>query len=375
MHGSNPNRLLAIALGVALLVAGAAHAEEFDETFSFDGDELAVSNLVGAITVEGHDGSGFEILAEVRGADASRDEIDFETGKGRMPSLDVVFPDEDRFVYPELGAGARMSVNMGGRSGWGIFGGGDRIEIRGRGRGLELWVDLTIRVPAGGDLVVRHAAGTIEARDATSHLDLAVRAGHVTALRITGDVEIDTGSGHVEVDGIEGNLRVDTGSGHIDATDVQGNRMLLDTGSGHVTLTDARGDDLEVDTGSGRVEIDRAAFTAISIDTGSGSVECDAIEADDLSIDTGSGSVRVELARMGDGRFVIDTGSGSIRFDMPAPASADVWAETSSGGIDVDVADADMQRDKRDEVEFRVGSGGARVELETGSGKIQIGER
>lgn len=375
MYGINPSRIVALLVALALFAnAGAVQAEEFDESFTFDATTLRVSNLIGAISVEGHDGSGFEVVAHVRGDDASRDEIQFETEEGRGATLEVVFPDEDRFVYPELGRRSRMSFNMGRGDDWGWFR-RDRIEIRGSGRGMEVWVDLTVKVPRGSELVVRHGAGTIEAVDAEAHIDLAIRSGHASATRITGDVEIDTGSGHVEIDTIVGNLRVDTGSGHVEAVNVDGERIALDTGSGHVSLHQAKGDKLEIDTGSGRVELDEGAFTEISIDTGSGGVECDTVEADELTIDTGSGSVRVELVRMGDGNFSVDTGSGSIRFFMPEPASAEVWAETSSGGIDVDVRDADMKRKKRDEVEFVVGEGTARVELETGSGSIRIAAR
>jgi len=366
---------VALSLAMALvLAAGTVQADEFDETFTFDAPLLRVSNLIGEIKIEGHAGSGFEVVAQVRGADASADEIQFETDTGKDAMLEVVFPDEDRFVYPRMGARSRSTFNMGRGDSWGWFR-RDRIEIRGSGRGMEVWVDLTIKVPSGSELVVRHGAGTIDAVDAEAHLDLAVRSGHATATRITGDVEVDTGSGHVEIDTIVGNLRVDTGSGHVDAVAIDGTHILLDTGSGHVSLAEAKGDELEIDTGSGRVELDRAAFSKISIDTGSGSVECDEVEADDLVVDTGSGSVRVELTRMGDGEFSIDTGSGSIRFFMPAPASAEIYAETSSGGIDVDVDGADMRRKKRDEVEFVVGGGAARVDLETGSGSIRIADR
>ena len=78
---------------------------------------------------------------------------------------------------------------------------------------------------------------------------------------------------------------------------------------------------------------------------------------------------------MGDGEFEVDTGSGSITFLMPTDPSARVEAETSSGGIDVDVADADFSREKRDHVRFEVGNGDADVRLDAGSGGIRIASR
>ena len=375
MHGPQPIRSAAFALALALLViTSPAVAEDFDESFTFDATTLRLSNLIGAIDVEGHDGADFQVDVRVRGEDASRDEITFEVEEGSTTTLRIVFPDERDFVYPELGSNSRTRFGLGEGGGWNIFG-RDTIEVRGRGRGLEMWADVTIRVPRDAELVVRHGVGGIEALDVNAHLDLGVRSGHARAQRVNGDVELDTGSGHVAVEAITGALRVDTGSGHVEAVDVNGPRMLIDTGSGNVRLVDAQGDHIEIDTGSGKVEVSRATFGEITIDTGSGSVDCEELAADDLSIDTGSGSVSVDLVRLGDGEFHVDTGSGGIRFSMPASASAHVWAETGSGGVDLDVAGARIVKEKRDEIEFEVGDGAARIELETGSGGIRIAAR
>ena len=369
--------LVASALLVAAFVAPAR--AEFQRSFDFASESLRVGNLIGAITVEGHDGSGFLVEVDVRGEDATEDLLDFRTDDGRTASLMIVFPeDERRYVYPELGRNSRSSFsrNRGDRGGWwGELFGRNKIEVRGSGRGLEVWADVTIKVPRGAELFVLNGCGEIVAERVDGHLELGVRSGHVTATGIDGSLVADTGSGHVEVDGVRGNLLADTGSGHVDAVDVEGEKITIDTGSGHVRLTDARAPEIEVDTGSGNVDLDRVVGRELVVDTGSGSVEMLDVEADDVEVDTGSGSVRCELVRMGGGDFVIDTGSGSITFLMPEGASAHVEADTGSGGIDIDVVGADMIRDKRDHAEFEVGGGGARVTLDTGSGGIRIAMR
>lgn len=372
-RSSRTRAALTVAL-VLFLFHGPAWAQEFDETFRFDAESLRVSNLIGAVDVEGHDGDGFEVLVEIRGADAAADLVEFETDEGRRARLAVRFPDEDRFVYPELGRGRVRMDRDGDDGGWSFFG-GDRIEVRGRGDGLELWADVTIRVPRDAALSVRNGVGLVGATDVAADLDLGTRSGEIRAEGIDGALEADTGSGHVEVSGVTGDLYVDTGSGDVDARGVEGARVEIDTGSGGVTLIDARGERLLIDTGSGSVETDRLGFLEVTIDTGSGSVECTALEADELVVDTGSGSVEVELTRMGSGDFEIDTGSGSIRLVLPTDASAHVWAETSSGGVDLDVAQAVVRSKERDRIEFEVGGGAARVHLDTGSGGIRIASR
>lgn len=372
-HRSPVRPVLAVVLFLAL-THGPVWAQEFEETFRFDAESLSVANLIGAVTVEGHDGSGFEVLVEVRGSDAAADRVEFETDDGRRARLTVHFPDEDRFVYPELGRGRVRMDRDGGGGGWSLFG-GDRLEVRGRGDGTEMWADVTIRVPREAGLSVRNGVGVVRASEVVARLDLATRSGEILARGVEGDLEVDTGSGHVEVTGVSGDLYVDTGSGNVDARDIDGRSVEIDTGSGGVTLLGARGERLLIDTGSGSVETDRSSFFEVTIDTGSGSVECTALEADELVVDTGSGSVQVDLARMGDGDFEIDTGSGSIRLLLPATASAHVWAETSSGGVDLDIAEALVRSKERDRIEFEIGGGAARVHLDTGSGGIRIAAR
>lgn len=368
--------LLATAALLALTLTRPASAE-YDQSFRFDAESLRVGSLIGAVTVEGHSGSEFLVDIQVRGEDAEAGVLEFDAREGRSAQLMVRFPDgERRYVYPELGRGSRstFSPNRNG-SWWSELIGSDKIEVRGSGNGLELWADITVKVPQGGELIFGNGAGRITASNVDGDLELLTRVGSIEATAIDGSLLADTGSGHVEIDGVRGILLVDTGSGHVDATDVEGDKITIDTGSGHVNLRRAKAPEVMVDTGSGNVEIEGLVSSEVVVDTGSGGVDASDIEADRVEVDTGSGSVTIDLTRMGSGNFVVDTGSGSITFVMPENASAHVEAETGSGGIDVRVADAQMIRDKRDHVEFEVGDGQASVQLDTGSGRIRVASR
>lgn len=366
-----------VALLVLVLIAPRAHAE-FDESFTFESSSLRVTNLIGKIDIEGHSGSGFVVEVSVQGEDAEPGLIEFESSDGNRAELMILFPtdDERRYVYPELGRNSRTTFNPGHGNNdmWGFFGRG-KIEVRGSGRGLEVWADVTIKVPHDAELIVFNGVGELEAVDVEAALELNVRSGAAFARDITGELNIDTGSGHVEVENVAGDLLVDTGSGHVDVVGLRGDRASIDTGSGHVELRDAEVPRIMVDTGSGHVEMDQIVCDDLEVDTGSGHVEIDELSAQAAMVDTGSGRVRLELVAMGNGEFEVDTGSGSITFLMPANPSARVDAETSSGGIDVDVAGADFSREKRDHVRFEVGNGDADVRLDAGSGGIRIASR
>jgi len=336
-----------LGLSLTFLLLAAPALAGFTEEFSFDASTLTVGNLIGQVQVEGHSGSDFEVVVEVDGDDAERDLIRFERNEGRDAELFLVFPVEEhqRYVYPAIGRGRtqiRLRHHDGRKSNWldALLGGGrgEKIEVRGGGRGLEMWADVTIRVPAGKELVVFHGVGEAEAQD------------------VDGDLTLDVSSGSVLARGIQGHT-------------------LLDTGSGHVELMDCKADLITVDTGSGHVRLDAVDCLELAVDTGSGGVDGRNVATDRAMVDTGSGSVDLDLVRMGDGPYEIDTGSGGITFEMPEDASAEVMAECSSGRVSVDVRDAVMHHQRRDEAEFEVGNGDARVTLSTGSGGIRVRQR
>jgi hypothetical protein len=337
-------KILAVS-ALALLAAGSVHAADLDRHFSINGDRLVLVNLVGEVKVEPATGSSFEVDVAVRGKDATADLVRFDQADGADAHLCVQFPlgKEDKFVYPGIGHFSDSSFEAPRGSNWGdspeehhSFLGkrSHQVKVKGSGRGLEAWADVTVRVPAG------------------RKLELRIGAGQVTAIGTQADLVLDSCVGSVVVEGTKGTISVDTGTGVVSARNTDG--------------------DLAIDTGSGNVTLERCRGGRLGVDTGSGSVEATDIGADDLSIDTGSGRVEVTLARMGKGDFVVDTGSGSIDFQVPPGASADITADSGTGGVSLDLAAAKVQRHDDDEMTVKLGDGEASVTLDTGSGAIRI---
>jgi hypothetical protein len=344
-----------------LCVAATAVAGEFTESFDLRADEVRLVNLVGEVRIEPASGDEFEIMVEVRGDDASRDRIEIEVDKGREAEVHVIFPTdrERKFVYPRLGRG-KSTIQFGeadAKSSWlgkvvrGLT--GDKITVSGRGKGLEIWADVTVRVPQGREANVRLGVGEIRAEN------------------VRGDLVMDINSGSVTANDIEGSVLGDTGSGSIQFMDIEGD-VDADTGSGAVVIERCTGDRIHADTGSGSVRVEDVDCQKLHVDTGSGGVTAVRVKTDGAHIDTGSGSVKLQLLRMGKGKYIIDTGSGGIDMIMPDRPSARVSCDTGSGGISVDIDGVDIGRKKRDEVSFTVGDGDSRVVLDTGSGGIRV---
>ncbi|MEZ4388096.1 MAG: DUF4097 family beta strand repeat-containing protein [Candidatus Krumholzibacteriia bacterium] len=355
-----------LALAAIILLALPALAEEFTRELNTDAHELVLKNLVGHVQVLPARGDRFEVIVHVRGDDADPSLISVDLEDGRKAEIMVRFPIEEHrnYVYPELGRGSQTVIYQpedgDGDGNWlrqlwrGL--GGEKVTVRGSGRGLEVWADVEVRVPGG--------------REASIYLG----AGDLDSEGVRGDLRLDTHSGPVKVDGHRGKLICDTGSGEVKVTDIDGD-LLADTGSGSVVITNQRGGACKADTGSGSVTIDGADTDDLYVDTGSGSVRCRGIKCDKARIDTGSGSVELELDRMGTGRFVIDTGSGGVDLVMPRGASATVSVDTGSGGIRNRCEGAEVLHDERGEMKLRLGGGEAHVVIDTGSGGVTVATR
>ncbi|MDH3495148.1 MAG: DUF4097 domain-containing protein [Gemmatimonadota bacterium] len=340
----------------ALVGSSAALPAQAPERFELRGERVAIYNLAGHATVEA--GSGPAVVVEVRrgGADAAR--LRVERGPiGDAETLRIVYPD-DRLVYrPDDAWRGRSTVRVrddGTFNDWSRDRGrrsGREVEIRDAGPGLDAHADIRILVPRGRQIAVYLAVGRMDATGLAGDVLLDGGATAVTVARSSGTIRVDVGSGSVRSSDTEGELDVDTGSGSVDVTGHTGRMLRLDTGSGSVSLQGVRVEELNVDTGSGDV-------------TGSN------VTAKTVLVDTGSGSV--DLAFAGPpGDLAVDTGSGDVTLGLPAGFGARVELETSSGGIELDFP-LTMQRWERDHVVGTIGSGGGQMKIETGSGDIRL---
>ncbi len=365
----NRRQTLTIALCLTLiallptLLAARAHGAEITRDFTFAGDNLRVSNLIGEIAVRQGSGDAFRVTVNVRGDDAAPEVLQLVQKDG---GLQVVFPLEKHhdYVYPPLGHSSRSTFTAHetdpNEKSWlrRTFGmiSGNRVTVRGSGRGLEVWADLTIEVPRGGSLELRHGFGDVGAADLEADLDLDTDVGSLTVERVRGTLKLDTGSGGARVAGVRGDLHVDTGSGEVE-------------------LRDCESGVARIDTGSGDVKVDGLRCRTLELDTGSGAVTARGVSADDGTIDTGSGDVVLQVDRLGEGRFDVDTGSGDVELALPADSSARIIAETGSGGIDSEVPGARFVKRDDGTRELKLGAGAARVRLDTGSGSVVVSSR
>lgn len=329
-------------------------------SYVLKGDSVAVYNLVGELRVEPATARGGDVTVELRrgGADAAQLEVQTGPLRGRE-TLRVIYP-ADVISLPDWGGGRGWNTTLrvrddgtfGDGGGWRREGGGRQVRITGRGRGLEAYADLRVTVPAGKRVALYVGLGKAFVSNVDGVIRVHVASGDVTADRTRGTLKIETGSGNVDLRDGAGDVSLETGSGDVTATALRATRVALETGSGNVTLSDAAAAELHVETGSGDV-------------TASGA------QGDNLSFETGSGNVDVALLAAFRS-LAIETGSGDVTLRVPPTIGAEVDLETGSGEIDLGGVTLQVRRLEQDHITGTIGDGRGRLSIETGSGNVRL---
>jgi hypothetical protein len=192
-------------------------------------------------------------------------------------------------------------------------------------------------------------------------------SGNQDIAGIAGALEVNTGSGSLKLSNIGAGVRAHTGSGSIDADGVHGS-LYARTGSGSIHATNVAGG-FDGQTGSGHLTLDQSAPGSVHAETGSGGLELHNVKGS-LQASAGSGDIRVQGEATGG--WTVRTGSGSVQLRLPSNASFDLEAHTGSGSINLAHPVTVQGSIGRKEVKGKVGGGGVPVEVQTGSGSIQI---
>lgn len=228
---------------------------------------------------------------------------------------------------------------------------GDRDRMRfSAGIGsTNLTIDYVIEVPQETEVETRVGSGSQSVRNVRGPVKLVSGSGGVTADAIQEDAQIVSGSGTIEASGVGGEFRGTAGSGGITAREVHGD-VRLTTGSGSISVSkpDSR---VTVKAGSGPITIQGAS--------------------DSLTATTGSGSLAIDGNPSPNSFWELHTGSGSVNLGLPANGSFRLSATARSGSIQASIPIV-IEEQSRRELRARVGSGAARIEVQTGSGSIRI---
>lgn len=223
----------------------------------------------------------------------------------------------------ELGERQRLAVSRSGSV----------VRVRPDGARGPQEADLEITIPAWMDVRVEG-----------NQLDVAVRGaeGAVAVETVGGDVVVQGGAGLVSVRTIQGEVAIRGARGRIEATSVNED----------VTLTDIGGD-VYAETTNGDISLEDIRSTSARATTVNGDI-------------TYRGTIR------DNGRYLFATHNGDVEVTVPQSANATVTVSTYHGEFESDfpVRLTGATRDRQ--FTFSLGSGSARIELESFNGEIRL---
>jgi Putative adhesin len=184
-------------------------------------------------------------------------------------------------------------------------------------------------------------------------------------------VRTHSGSGDQVMEGLHASVDLESGSGDMRLRDSDG-KVHLHTGSGDVEAQEVSGA-FTAEAGSGNVRIEAKGNGDVHVHTGSGNVELRGINGS-LQAETGSGDINI--AGVQTGTWEIRAHSGNVELELPSNAAFDLDASTSSGevivGRPVTMVVQGRVREARRSVNGKVGGGGPRLTIHTGSGDVRI---
>lgn len=248
----------------------------------------------------------------------------------------------------------------------------------GTARGQEFRTDRTVDVPTEarlqldsqfGNITVRgwdRAAVRVQARhtaDVGVEIDVrgplvqveADRPGktveYVVTVPAEMPIEIDLIQGSVDVSGVRSGMRIQSVNGSIT---VRGGSGSIDLGSvqGSITLEGASGD-VHAETVNGRIQLRD-------------------IESGRVTAETLNGAVSYAGAIRNDGWYRFSTHNGPIDLTIPAGVGAVFTASTFNGTLETAFPVQLREAKAGKEFSFTLGTGGARIDLESFNGTMTI---
>ncbi|HKV04503.1 MAG TPA: DUF4097 family beta strand repeat-containing protein [Candidatus Acidoferrales bacterium] len=193
-------------------------------------------------------------------------------------------------------------------------------------------------------------------------------SGSVDVNGIHGPANFTIGSGSISATGIADDTRAMVGSGDVRLIDI-GGQIDASAGSGNIEIEGAKGE-VRAHAGSGNVRIERPSDNVVA-NTGSGNLEVRDATAE-LRLRTGSGNITIDGNPKSAEYWDLRSGSGDVTLHVPSGSSFRFYARSGSGEINLGIPAITEGSSSKHDLSARIGSGDARVEVQTSSGTISL---
>jgi hypothetical protein len=250
---------------------------------------------------------------------------------------------------------------------------GQRLEVNDFGGQVVIksWRQNQVRVRAthgSRDYVTISADGpTVRIGASSRHgpamVDYEILAPAWIPLSVAGtpsaEVTIEGTDAEVAVETVEGAIRVVGGKGNISLRSVEG-AVSLEGASGHIELTSV----------DGSIEL-RESSGAILAETVDGSITLLDIESADVDASSVDGSIEYDGTIKDGGRYRFQSHDGDVAVSVSERANVTVAVATFSGSFE-SCFPVTLKDKMKHRFTFTLGSGSARLELESFDGSIRL---
>jgi len=242
--------------------------------------------------------------------------------------------------------------------------------------------DITINGNINGTVKFATGGGNIKLKDAGDKLSVSTGGGNISVGNVKGESEISTGGGSISIGDVNSKVEVSTGGGNISIGSIGGSGEVSTAGgnisvgkvSGNAELSTAGGN-ISLDGASGKVEVNTAGGN-ISLKNISGSIEAN----------TAGGNIYADLTPAANSKSEFNTAGGDINLVIPSNAKVSIEAAVyvskslnkseAEKLIKSDFEPATIDLHKNSLIEkFVLNGGGANIEMNTASGKININKK
>jgi DUF4097 and DUF4098 domain-containing protein YvlB len=270
--------------------------------------------------------------------------------------------------------------------------------------GLQQRTDTTLAAPPGARLELHNLNGTVHV-DTWNRAEVRVRADHGSRDRIRievhggvirvqadrrrgepGDIDYNVTVPQtmgVDVGGIDTDIIVESVGGDLRVESVEGDVTVRNAG-GAVLVNSAEGD-IQVDGGRGTIRVSgiegdvgiSRARGEITVETVEGDVTLDDVESGNVDISTVEGDIVYRGTVQDSGNYRLTTHEGDVTLAVATPLNATVSVATFEGSFEAASAFGVTLSPGRhgSRRSFVVGSGAARIELESFEGAIRLERR
>ncbi len=354
--------LFAVA-AVTLCVAGVAVAgpgtklerEEKSAVAAAGKKALVVKNARGRTVIVGRDGATTISVVAVKNAVGN----DKESASELLDKVSIEVTERGDQVIVETRDDAKWDHEF---SLWSVVKGGRR----------SVWVDYTIEVPHSFDVSAATTSGEVRVSNLQGGADVQATSGDVSIRAVGGNSSARLTSGDLEVVDVAGDLSVSATSGSVVVDNIKG--MLQIEGTSGDFRAARIGKDADVQLASGDFLLEGCSGN-VSFRAASGDAVMREVDGS-VNASSSSGDIEVQVIPVAERSFSLSTSSGDVgMYYIPVKGFGfQLDVRTSSGSIEGDLPIKVTRADRR-RLQGVVGSGAARVDIETASGDVTISER